>query len=217
MTENGSQHPYVTWTKQRLDEMDAALASIETKASQLEADAKSKATQLNADLKKRREDFEAEVKAHLKAGEAALQTSKTQLEKQWASFEAELETYVETVCKDIDQKRTTFADIAAAQAKTWGEAVEKLQTAASEVGAENRAKVDKAIAQLQAGKTEAKARLEELKQAGDEFLGCVECSLANITQEIRRSEPERLGGSQERSAHNKELIALSGATRASNL
>ena len=169
MTENSSQHAYVTWTKQRLDEMDAALASIETKASRLEADAKSKATQLNADLKKRRGNFEAKVKAHLKAGEAALQASKTQLEKQWASFEAELKTYVETVGKDIDQKRTTFADIAAAQAKAWGEAVEKLQSAATEVGAENRAKVDKAIAQLRADKTEAKARLEELKRAGDEF------------------------------------------------
>ncbi len=70
--------------------------------------------------------------------------------------------------KDIDQKRTTFADIAAAQAKAWGEAIEKLQSAAAEVGAENRAKVDKAIAQLQADKTEAKARFEELKRAGNE-------------------------------------------------
>ena len=84
MTENSSQHAYVTWTKQRLDEMDAALASIEAKASQLEADSKAKATQLNADMKKRRADFEAEVKANLKAGETALQASKTQLEKEWA-------------------------------------------------------------------------------------------------------------------------------------
>jgi hypothetical protein len=172
-----SQHAYVTWTKQRLDEMDAALASIETKASQLEADAKSKATQLTADLKKRRGDFEAEVKNNLKAGEANLHASKTQLEKQWASFEAGLKTYVETVGKDIDQKRTMFADIAAAQAKTWGEAVEKLQSAAAEVGAENRAKVDKAIAQLRADKTEAKARVEELKQAGDESWAALSAAL----------------------------------------
>ena len=177
MTGNSSQHAYVTWTKQRLDEMDAALASIETKASQLKADAKAKATQLNADLKKRRGDFEAEVKAHLKAGETALQASKTQLEKQWESFEAELKTYVETVGKDIDQKRTTFVDIAAAQAKAWGEAVEKLQSAAAELGAENRAKVDKAIAQLRADTTEAKARLEEFKQGGDESWAALSAAL----------------------------------------
>src|SRR5208283_1990898 len=177
MTENSSQHAYVTWTKQRLDEIDAALASIETKAGHLEAGAKAKATQLIADLKKRRGDFEAEVKANLKAGETALQASKTRLEKQWTSFEAELKTYVETVGKDIDQKRATFADIAAAQAKAWGEAVEKLQSAAAELGAENRAKVDKAIAQLQAGKTEAKAHIEELKQAGDESWAALSAAL----------------------------------------
>ena len=67
-------------------------ASIETKASQLKADAKAKATQMNADLKKRRADFETEVKAHVTAGEATLQASKMQLEKQWASFDAELKT-----------------------------------------------------------------------------------------------------------------------------
>ena len=109
---------------------------------------KAKAAQLNADLKKRRADFEAEAKANLKAGETALQASKTQLEKQWASFEADLKTYVETVGKDVDQKRATFAEIAAAQTRAWGEAVEKLQGAAAQLGAENRAKVDKAIAQV---------------------------------------------------------------------
>ena len=168
MTDNSSQHAYVTWAKQRLDEMDAALASIETKASQLEADAKSKATQLTADLKKRRGDFEAEVKNYLKAGEADLHASKTQLEKQWASFEADLKTYVETVGKDIDQKRTTFADIAAAQMKTWSEAAEKIQGAAAKLGAENKVKADKAIAQMRADAAHAKSNLDKFKQAGDE-------------------------------------------------
>jgi hypothetical protein len=177
MTEYSSQHAYVTWTKQRLDEMDAALASFETKASHLKADAKAKATQLNADMNKRRGDFEAEVKAHLEAGDAALQASKTQLEKQWASFEADLETYVDTVDKDIDQKRTTFAHVAAAQAKAWGEAVEKLQNAAAKVGAENRAKVDKAIARLRADTTEAKAHIEKLKQAAGESWSALSAAL----------------------------------------
>lgn len=168
MTENSTRHAYVAWTKQRLDEMDAALGSIEAKASQLKADAKVKATQLNADMKKRRGDFEAEVKAHLKAGEAALQASKTQLEKLWTGFEAELKTYIETASKDIDQKRTTFSDIAAAQAKAWAQAAENLQSAAAELGAENRAKVDKAIAQMRADTIEVTAHLQKIKQAGDE-------------------------------------------------
>jgi hypothetical protein len=168
MSDKSSQHAYVAWTKQRLDEMDAALASIEAKASQVKADAKAKAAELTAEMKKRRGDFETEVKAQLNAGEAAFEASKPKLEKQWASFEAELKTYVETVGKDIDQKRATFAGIAAAQAKAWGEAADKLQSAAAEFGAENKAKVDKAIAQVRTNTAEAKAHIEKLKHAGDE-------------------------------------------------
>lgn len=167
MTAHSSQHAYVAWTKQRLDEMDAALASIEAKAGQLKADAKAKASELTAEMKKRRGDFETEVKARLKAGEAAWEASKPKLEEQWANFETELKTYVETVGKDIDQKRTTFADVAAAQAKSWAEAAAKLQSVAAELEVENKAKVDKAIAQVRTDTAEAKARIEKLKHAGD--------------------------------------------------
>jgi hypothetical protein len=51
MPEHSSMHIYLNWTKQRLDEMDATLASLEVKASQQKADAKAKADQLIADLK----------------------------------------------------------------------------------------------------------------------------------------------------------------------
>ena len=35
MPEHSSMHFYLNWTKERLDEMDATLASLEAKASQL--------------------------------------------------------------------------------------------------------------------------------------------------------------------------------------
>ena len=37
MPEHSSMHFYLNWTKERLDEMDATLASLEAKASQLES------------------------------------------------------------------------------------------------------------------------------------------------------------------------------------
>lgn len=43
-------HSYLNWTKQRLDEMDATLASLEARASEVKADSKAKAEQLIADL-----------------------------------------------------------------------------------------------------------------------------------------------------------------------
>ena len=82
MSQESSMHVYLNWVKQRIDEMDATLASLEAKASQAKADSKVKADQLIADLKKRRDEFQANTKAQAQAGEAALHASKAQLESQ---------------------------------------------------------------------------------------------------------------------------------------
>jgi hypothetical protein len=46
MTEQSSTHFYLNWTKERIDEMDAALASLEVKASQAKTDSKEKADEI---------------------------------------------------------------------------------------------------------------------------------------------------------------------------
>ena len=50
-------HFYLNWAKERIDEMDATLASLEAKVSQVQANSKVKANQLIADLQKRGNSF----------------------------------------------------------------------------------------------------------------------------------------------------------------
>jgi hypothetical protein len=54
MPEQSSVHFYLNWAKERIDEVDATLASLEAKAGQVQADSKVKANALIADLQKRR-------------------------------------------------------------------------------------------------------------------------------------------------------------------
>jgi hypothetical protein len=178
MPEKSSAHAYLNWTKQRLDEMDAILASIEAKAGQITADTKSKADQLVADLVKRRADFQAKAKAQAEAGEAALKASKAQLEAQWNSFEGEVKTYFETVGKEITQQQAAFRDVAAAHAKAWLEAADKFHDAAAKVAAEKRASVDAAVAQMRADAAEAETRLQKLRQAGGDSWAALSAALA---------------------------------------
>src|SRR5215471_11072838 len=110
MSEQSSMHFYLNWTKERIDEMDAALASLETKAGQVTADSKVKADQLIGDLKKRRDEFQASIKKQADAGEAAWEQTRKQLESQWNGFEAQVTTYFETVGKQIEQQQATFRD-----------------------------------------------------------------------------------------------------------
>ena len=133
MPEQSSMHFYLTWAKERIDEMDAALASLEVKASQAKDDSKVKGEQLIADLKRRREEFQATLKAQAEAGEAAWARAKADLEPQRSGFEAQVKTYFESTGKQIEQQQAAFKDIADAQAKAWREAADKFHDAASKV------------------------------------------------------------------------------------
>jgi hypothetical protein len=187
MPEQSRMHFYLNWAKERIDEMDATLASLEAKASQVQADSNVKANQLIADLQKRRDEFQAAVKKQTEAGEAAWQRTKAQLESNWSDFEAQVKTYIDTVGKQVQQQQATFRDVAAAQMKAWREAAEKLQNEASKVAAARRGDIDAAVKQMKADASEAEARLQKLKQAGSESWTAFGAALAESRKAFDRA------------------------------
>ena len=185
MPDQSSVHSYLNWAKERIDEMDAALASLEVKAGQAHAESKTKAEQFVADLKRRRNEFQATVKKQ--AGEAAWQRTKTQLESEWHGFETQVTTYFDTLGKQVEQQQATFRDIAAAQVKAWREAAEKLQQEAANVAAARRADVDAAVKRMKADVAEAETRLQKLKQAGGESWSALSAALAESRKAFDRA------------------------------
>ena len=115
MATQSSFHFYLNWAKERLDEMDATLASLETKVSEVQADARVKANQVLADLRTKRDDFRSTVKKQAEANEVAWTKAKAQLETEWSAFETEVKKYVDTFGKKIEQQQGTFKLQAAAQ------------------------------------------------------------------------------------------------------
>jgi cell division septum initiation protein DivIVA len=73
-----SMHFYLNWAKERIDEMDAMLASLEQNAGRVQADASVKADQLMADLRKKRHEFQDAIKKQTEAGEVAWSHAKAQ-------------------------------------------------------------------------------------------------------------------------------------------
>jgi hypothetical protein len=178
MSEQSSMHSYLNWAKERIDEMDAALASFEVKASQASAEAKVKAEQIVTDLKKRRGEFQSLLKTQTQAGEVAWTRVKTDLEKQWDGFEAEVKSYFEGAGKQVEQQQATFKEIAAAQAKAWGDAANTFREAAGKVGAARSADLDVALKQMKLDAAEAETRLQKVKQAGSESWSVLSAALA---------------------------------------
>lgn len=178
MSEQSSMHAYLNWTKQRLDEMDATLASLEAEGSRLKAESKVKADQLIADLKKRRDEFQATVKAQLDSAEATVRANMAQLESQWPGFEAQVKAYFEAVGKHVEQQQAAFRDIAAAQINAWQKAAHEFHDSAAKVAEAKRNDIDIALKQMKAGGAEAEARFQKLKQAGGESWTALSAALA---------------------------------------
>ena len=187
MSRESRMHGYLNWTKQRIDEMDATLASLEVKASQAKADSKVKADQLIADLKKQRDEFKAKAKAQAQAGETALQAGKAQMEAHWKTFEGHVSTYFDTVGKQVEQHQATFRDVAAAQAKAWREAADTFQNEIGKVAASRRSDLDTAVKQMKVDAAEAAARLQKVKQAGSESWSSFRAALTESRKSFDRA------------------------------
>jgi hypothetical protein len=166
MPAQSSMHFYFNWAKERIDEMDAVLASLEAKAGEVQAESRSKADLLIADLHKKRDEFQEVAKKQADAGEAAWLRTKSLLEGKWNGFEIEVKKYVDTFGKQVQQ--TTFQNAAAAQLKAWRDAAEKIHNAAAGLAVDRRSDIDATLTRMKADASKAEANLQELKRAGTE-------------------------------------------------
>lgn len=199
MPEQSKMHFYLNWAKERIDEMDATLASLEARASEVQANSKIKAKELISELKKRRDEFQVISRKEADAGEAAWERAKKQLEARWKEFEADVKAYIETVGKHVQQQQATFRDVAAAQVKSWQAAADQLHQAAERVAAARRSDVDAALKKMKADASESEARLQKLKHAGDESWTALSAALAESRKAFDRAN-EAAGDALKRAA-----------------
>ena len=173
-----SAHFYINWAKERLDEMDAILASLEDKATQRASDSRVGADKIIADLRAKRGTFLTEMKKHGEAGEAAWQQTIARLESEWNGFQAEVKKYVDGFGQQLEQQQKTFEGAAAAQLKAWRESADKLQASSAELAANRRAQLETAVQQMKEQAAAAEAELQKLGKAGSESWTVLSAALA---------------------------------------
>jgi chromosome segregation ATPase len=164
---HSSSHFYANWAKERIDEIDATLASLESKASEVKADARAKTNQVLADLRKKRDAFRDTVKKQAKSDEAAWVHAKGRLETDWTAFEAEVQRYIETLGKQAEQ----------------GQAVFQARTAASGAQGRNRRNREAYESRCHSGTRE----IREAEPSGERVLVRPKCRVSRNTPRIRSS------------------------------
>jgi hypothetical protein len=173
-----SAHFYINWAKERIDEMDAVLGSLESKASQIAVDSRATAENIVAELRAKREAFSSDMKKHTEASEGAWLQAKQKLESQWDSFQTDARKFVEDFGQQLNLRQTTFDEVAAAQLKAWREAADKIQAASAEFAADRRAKVETAVQQMKAAASATEENVQRFAKAGSESWTALNAALA---------------------------------------
>ena len=188
MATQSNIHFYVNWAKERLDEMEAVLASLEGKVGEVQADARDRADKAITGLRDIRDIFRDTVRKQAEANEAAWTTAKAQLEPEWNAFEADVRKYVESFGKQVEQQQATFKVQAEAQLKAWREAADKLGGDAKQFAAGGQAEIDAAVKRMQADAAVAEEKLQkQLDQMGAQSWSALTAVLAETRAAFDRA------------------------------
>ena len=186
-TQTRSAHFFLSWAKARIDEMDATLASLESKAAQMQAETRITADQFIAEMKKMRDQFESTVRKQAEAGDAAWNGAKVHLETEWTGFQAETKQYLETFGKGVEQQQAVFQSQVAAQLDAWRETADKLSAAGTEFAIERRREIDATVSRMKADAVAAEKKLEDLARAGTESWSVLNAALAETRATFDRA------------------------------
>ena len=182
-----STHMYLDWAKERLDEVDATLASLEKRVGELQGEARKRAGRALEDMRAQGESFRKAILKEGGASEAAWTKARAVLETDWKAFEGSVQEYVDAAGRQADQQRAAFQARAAAQLKAWREAAEKMNKAATGFAAERRAEIDSAVKRMKADAAAAQARLDKLGKAGSESWSAMRTALGETRAAFDRA------------------------------
>jgi DUF2934 family protein len=170
-------HADITWAKERLDEMDAALGALEREARGVQPAARAKIKRLIADLHKQRDEFRHGVMTEIQAGGATWQRSMSQLQVQLDGFIARLTKHIGVFEKQAGAQQRVFRDLAAAQSRAWRDAAEKIHGSTVEFAAERGAEVKRIAQKMEVDASKTESQLREMIGAGKESWSAVRDAL----------------------------------------
>jgi hypothetical protein len=157
-------HPHLAWAMWGLDEIEATLASFESRIHK-HGDVHARAQSAVANMRTARDAFRKSIDEHGRANKADFTRWKEGLESQWAAFEDGLDIYLETLGKQITEQETVFRARAEAQSKAWQQAIDKLHESAAGFAADRRGDAEAAVKRLESEADAAKAKLDKLNNA----------------------------------------------------
>jgi hypothetical protein len=165
MNQTSKIHPFVVWSKNRLDEMEAAVVEAENDANKAEQRIKSDITATLTKAKETRDRFKATMQASIEElehkGDGAIKSAKQQLERDWQEFEKAMDAAV----VQLNNAGKEFEVRAAAQLNSWQEAIQKCNKVAAGIAVEQKESFNAAIKRMQERSQQGKEQFAAVRQA----------------------------------------------------
>jgi len=187
MPDQSAMHYYFNWSRERIDEMDAALTSFERQYDRMQSDIRSQAEATLTRMRATRDAFRETMTRQAKAGESDWVRAKTDLESQWENFATLADKYVDALGKHAEQYQATFRACAEAQVKAWRDSAERLSEAARAYAADQRAAFDSMASQMKADASAAQAKFAQLGTGPTEPWSALTAALAETRAAFDRA------------------------------
>lgn len=183
MTEQSNAHEAVAWARQRLDELDAIIATIEKSTAQLKEASHKEAEQALARLRQSRtriqgysDDLRNEADAaRLRAGEAL-----KSVEAEWLDVESAFQAFLSTASGEAQTVRDALVARAHAQRLSWEKSLNGLRDQARETVEKAREEFDEAYRRLSDEAEKFQGRIGDARDAGDESWKAIKAGLAEV-------------------------------------
>lgn len=179
-------HPHLAWAMWGLDEIEATVASLESKVHK-HPDDRTKAQSAIADLRSARDAFRTSIEEHRQHNEAPVARPKEALESQWAAFEDSVQTYLQTVDKQVTEQETVFRARADAQRKAWQQAIDNLHNSVASLAADRRGDIEAAVKHLESQAEASKAKLDKLNKAEGASWTAMKSALSETRAALERA------------------------------
>lgn len=168
----------IDWARERLDEMDATLTSLDKKLGALKSENRAKAERAIAEMREQRDALKQMIEAKKEASEAEWQQAKATVEVRWTAFEGAVQRWVDATGELVAEQNEMYVARAEAQLRAWRQTIDQLDASAKSFAADRKRETDAALATIRTDADAAKARLEALKRSGKESWTALSKALA---------------------------------------
>ncbi|MGX1101388.1 CerR family C-terminal domain-containing protein [Amorphus sp. MBR-141] len=190
MTKQSRAHEQVEWTKQKLDEIDATLASLEKSVDDVRGDARKDADRALGRLKAAREAYAKKVdtlRADVDAARDVADAVYDSLEAEWDEIELAFQSFLTAAADQADVAKAAVSARAEAQRLSWQHSVDAIRASASQAVDRAHGEFDAALERLDAARFKVEAKLGQASAAGDESWQAVKDGIDQTRQAHERT------------------------------